>query len=101
VSCSTKRSTKNGEKRITGIGGVDNGAYWWMSRKEAAEAILEGRKSFFVLGPDGNSVEVVAVSSGSYQGKSWPAFVQTVSDQDGRNNLISLPDCAEGDTIET
>ncbi|MEU8239914.1 hypothetical protein AB0C07_16845 [Actinoplanes missouriensis] len=100
VSCSTKRTTKKGEKRIVGIGGHDDGNVWWMTRKDAADAILKGERSFFVLGPEGHSVEVGAVRAGSFQDQSWPDFVQTAPDQDGRNNLISLPDCDQADTVE-
>ena len=49
----------DGQKRIAGIGGLDNGHAWAMSRNEAAAFITGGEKSFFVVAPDGNNVEAL------------------------------------------
>jgi hypothetical protein len=95
VSCSSKRPLGHGEKRISGIGGQDNGIFWGMGRAQAADLIRKGEKTFFVVGPDGRSVEVEAVKGGFVHGIEW-FYLQTQSDQNKANNLINLPDCPAG-----
>ena len=95
VSCSGKRFVGQGEKHISGIGGQDNGVFWGLARSEAADLIRKGEKTFFVIGPDGRSVDVAAVKGGFINGKEW-FFLQTRSDHIKGNNLVNLPDCPAG-----
>jgi hypothetical protein len=92
VSCSSKRIVGLGEVRITGIGGVDGNIAWGMGRQEAANAILDGSRSFFVVGQSGNTVNVAAIQGGFQHGRPWH-FLQTSADADLTNNLVNLPDC--------
>ena len=71
VSCSGKRIAGQGEKRITGIGGQDNGVFWGLGRGEAADMIRKGEKTFFVVGADGRSAEGAAVSGGVVNGTEF------------------------------
>jgi hypothetical protein len=95
VTCSSKRPLGNNQKRISGIGGQDGGIFWGLGRAEAAELIRKGQKSFFVVAPDGRSVDVAAVQGGFQAGQPW-FFLQTQADQDRGNNLVNLPDCPAG-----
>lgn len=92
VSCSSKRLVGQGEVRISGIGGADGNIGWGMGRQEAANAILDGSRSFFVVGQNGNTVDVAAVQGGFQNGRSWH-FLQTPADADLTNNLVNLPNC--------
>jgi len=99
VTCSSKRLVGQGEVRITGIGGIDGNLAWGMSRQEAANAILDGSRSFFVVGPNGIPVNVAAVRGGFWAGRPWH-FLQTPADAVSSNNLVNLPDCANVFTDE-
>ena len=92
VTCSTKRMLIDGP-RITGIGGVDNGAAWQMGRQEAADMVNRGEKEFFTRSPDGSEVRIVAVQGGFVHGRPWH-YLQTVADQHQSNNLKDLPNCS-------
>ncbi len=100
VSCTTKRHMMSGGKRISGIGGTDNGAFWGYSRGEAAELIRTGQKSFYVVGPGNSQLDIAAVQGGFVHGQPW-YFLQTPADQVPGDNLLNLPDCpAGGTTVE-
>jgi hypothetical protein len=100
VTCTSKRYLMSGEKRISGIGGVENGSFWALGRGEAAELIRSGRKTFFVAGPGNRTVEVAAIRGGFADGRPW-FYLQTPEDQIKGNNLLNLPDCpAGGTTVE-
>jgi hypothetical protein len=94
VTCSSKRPF-GGERHITGIGGVDGGTAWGLSREEAADEILKGERTFFVTRAGGREVEVDAVQGGYWAGHKT-FFVQTRADFDPSDNLLQLPDCAPG-----
>ena len=94
VTCSSKRGL-GGSRRITGVGGLDNGAFWALGRGEAADAIRAGQHSFFVAGAGGHEVPVTAVQGGFFNGRPW-FFLQTVADGDHADNLLNLPDCPPG-----
>jgi hypothetical protein len=95
VMCSSKGAMLSEARRIVGIGGVDGNVSWGMSRPEAAQAILESRRSFFVLAANGAEVEVHAVQGGYWAGRPW-YFLQTSGDSQTSNNLVNLPDCPPG-----
>lgn len=94
VTCSSKRSLMDGQKRVSGIGGLEDGNVWAISRAQAAEFIISGQKSFFVAARNGRIVEVEAVKGGYANGRPW-FYLQTQSDQDRTNNLLTLPDCPQ------
>jgi hypothetical protein len=77
---------------ISGIGGVDGDFLWGMGREEAARAILDGSRSFFVVGASGNSVNVGAFQGGFDRSAHPWHFLQTAADGDPTNNLQNLPD---------
>jgi hypothetical protein len=95
VTCTSKRHLMSGEKRISSIGGVDDGKFWTFGRSEAADLIRNGQKTFFVAGPGNQTVDVAAVQGGFYFGRPW-FYLQTPADQFGGNNLLNLPDCQAG-----
>jgi hypothetical protein len=95
VSCSYKRLVMAGPPRIAGIGGTEGGNFWAMGRQEAAIAINEGRREFFVRAPDGSETKVHAVQGGFEHGRPW-FFLQTSADQFEENNLGKLPNCPSG-----
>ncbi len=98
VMCSSKRGVGTG-KRITGIGGVDNNAFWSFGREEAADAIRDGSRSFFVAQAGSPATEVLAHQGGFWNGEPW-YYVETVADQSHDNNLLNLPDCTGSTTVE-
>jgi hypothetical protein len=97
VTCTSKRRLMSGEKRISGIGGVDNGSSWVLSRGEAADLIRSGQKTFFVAGPDNHTVDVIAEQGGFTNGRPW-FYLVTPADHIKTNNLLELPDCPAGGT---
>ncbi|OXA97938.1 hypothetical protein B0A62_02820 [Flavobacterium hydatis] len=94
VTC-TSKTLRNGEKRISSIGGIDNEKFWSLSKAEAVSMILRGEKSFYVKESGNHQVEVMAVQGGFYNNKPW-YFLQTQTDMIHENNLINLPDCTIG-----
>lgn len=93
VLCSTKGAMLDNARRIRGIGGVDGGTAWQMSRSEAAQELLDGQRTFFVHNSGSAEVEVHAVQGGYYFGRPW-YFLKTTPDASEDNNLSALPDCA-------
>src|SRR5207248_2547041 len=91
VTCSSKRIA-GAERHINGIGGLDNGVVWGLSRSAAAELINKKEKSFFVKDLAGNGVEIVSIQGGFVNNQPW-FFLQTVADGNKGNNLLKLPDC--------
>ena len=72
---------------IANVGGVVNGASWWLSRSDACTKITNGEKSFYVLNADGSHTAVIVnPQPGSY----WAALT-TVADDRPENNLYALP----------
>ena len=100
VTCTSKRQLGSGQRRVSGIGGIENGQRWELSRPRAAGMILRGEKEFFVRGDDGRTVEVLAVKGGSAQGAPW-YYLATSTDYERANNLVELPDCPPLPAIET
>ncbi|MET7476877.1 hypothetical protein ABZT17_21240 [Streptomyces sp. NPDC005648] len=95
VSCSSKRFTSSMQSRVSGIGGVEGETRWYLTREEAANAILEGKHSFYVEGDDGRELEVRAVQGGYRSGRPW-YYVQTDTDSKVSNNLLGMPSCPPG-----
>ena len=92
VTCTNKRYS-GGEKRISSVGGVDNGEFWALSRGEAADLIRTGKKTFYVAGPGDRIVDVFTVQGGfNSHGEPW-FYLQTPADEVEGNNLLNLPDC--------
>lgn len=98
VLCTRKRGIGDG-RRITGIGGVDNNAFWAFGRAAAADMIRNGSRSFFVAQPGAPVTEVHAVQGGYWAGQPW-YFLETTADQSKTNNLLDLPDCTGSTTAE-
>ena len=73
---------------IANVGGVVNGASWWLSRSQACQMIDNGEKSFYVLGSDGSHTQVI--SEMPQDGSYW-AHLRTVGDDRPENNLYALP----------
>jgi hypothetical protein len=88
----TSKRHQGNEIHITGIGGVDGDFAWGMNREEAARAILDGSRQFFVVGSNGRSVDVGAFQGGFDQSAHPWHFLQTPADGDPSNNLQNLPD---------
>jgi hypothetical protein len=95
VTCTGKRDTARG-KRITEVGGIYDGSQWYMSRPEAAQAILDGKRTFFTRSRHGGETEVEAVKGGFNNGHAW-YFLETQANRDPLDNLLNLPDCPPHD----
>jgi hypothetical protein len=92
VTCTHKRYS-GGEKRIFGVGGLDNDEFWALTRGEAADLIRTGKKTFYVAGPGNRIVDIFTVQGGfNFRGEPW-FFLQTPADEVEGNNLLNLPDC--------
>jgi hypothetical protein len=82
-------SRDNGHYYISSVGGVFNGASWWMERSAACSMIRRGEKAFYILGANGVRTPVLVESGESY----WD-YLTTPGDSDPANNLLNLPKLA-------
>jgi hypothetical protein len=89
VECINKTDRTNPHERIRFIGGRNSdGTRWKMSQPDAIAAIEQGRWSFYVERPVGDSVWVVVAISAMGN-----KYLKTQADGDQPNNLLSLPEC--------
>lgn len=79
-------SRDQGHSYIAQVGGVVNGASWWMSRSDACGMITRGERAFYLLAPDGTRTAVMVEPGPSY----W-SYLTTPPDSRTDNNLLSLP----------
>ncbi|MBR0693466.1 DUF3892 domain-containing protein [Bradyrhizobium lablabi] len=87
IQCSTKRpSHHDPHDRIQGVGGVHNGARWWLEADAAIGAIESGTYCFFVSMNEKSINVVVATNNGC-------KYLNTSADGYAPNNLLNLPDC--------
>jgi len=86
ISCINKQERHNPHERIINVGGVFAGERWKYSQAEAIAYTERGVYSFYVR--VGKSTIDVIIAT--YMGNK---YLQTRSDADGKDNLLSLPEC--------
>jgi hypothetical protein len=89
IKCINKSDRYNPHERIRAVGGTNaDGSRWKLSEPDAMMAIENGRYSFYVERPPGDSVWVIVARSA--QGNK---YLKTQADGEHPNNLLSLPEC--------
>jgi hypothetical protein len=76
-----------GMRYVYQIGGVVNGAPWWLSRSAAASLIASEEREFYVRTPENATIPVTVVSP---PGAYW-SYLTTSPDGRSDNELLSLP----------
>ncbi|MBR0693313.1 DUF3892 domain-containing protein [Bradyrhizobium lablabi] len=72
-------------ERIQGVGGVHNGARWWLEEDAAIAAIESGTYRFFIS-VNGRSLNVVVATDNGRK------YLKTTADGFAPNNLLNLPE---------
>lgn len=89
ITCINKDDRYDPFERIRAIGGVNSdGTRWRLPLQDAINGIEDGKWTFYVSRPEGDTVWVeIAVSRAGNQ------YLKTEADGDRPNNLLSLPEC--------
>jgi hypothetical protein len=100
ITCIRKRygSKMNANQNIDLVAGIHipTGQKFWMKQKEVISRIDKGDR-FFVQAPDGTQAEVkVCVHFPPWNPKGT-RYIATVADDTKLDNLLSLPECIQGD----
>ena len=86
IQCITERANHyDPHERIKGVGGVRNGARWWLEEDAAIAAIESGTYSFFV-NVSGRTLNVVVATDNGRK------YLKTTADGFAPNNLLNLPE---------
>jgi hypothetical protein len=86
ISCVNKRNYHNPHEKLINIGGVSGGERWKYSQAEAVTYTERGVYSFYMKISEFTLDVIVAI----YMGHK---YLKTQMDADGKDNLLSLPEC--------
>ena len=86
ISCVNKQNNYNPHERIINIGGITDGKSWKYSQAEAVALTERGVYSFFIKVGEFTIDVIVAIYMGN-------KYLKTIPDTEGKDNLLSLPEC--------
>lgn len=86
IMCINKTDRMNPHERIRAVGGVHEGARWWLPLDQAIATIRDGTHRYWTSA-NGKSVWVIIAKHNGNE------YLKTESDGDHPNNLLALSEC--------